>query len=110
MEQIQTKLDELISLLNDQEEVKRYKAIEKTLNKNNYIQEKMKAFKTYQQKITVYEAKHETIPALAQERYDELLDELLNIPIYNEYIHLQTEINHTLQQITSIIEKNINEK
>ncbi|QVK19468.1 YlbF family regulator [Mycoplasmatota bacterium] len=104
MNEVEAKINELINLISDQEEVKRYKQIEKEMHQNKYIINKIEDFKKFQKKMVIYESHHNQIPEEVNKRYNSLYNELLEIPIYNEYITLQKEINELLQEITKIIE------
>ncbi len=110
MNKIDQKINELISLISNQEEVLRYNEIEKELHQNELIKNKIDAFKKLQKKMVIYEHHNNHVPDEVNERYNEAYYELLDIPIYNEYIHLQSEINELLQLITSIIEEELNKK
>lgn len=107
---IQKKLDALIEAINEQEEVQRYKQIEIELGKNRYFKDKMKNYKRWQQKVVLYEHQHHEVPKEIETKLDSMYQELLDIPIYNEYLNLQADINEVIQQITFIIETEINKK
>ncbi len=108
MNEIENKIDELISLIGEEEEVKRYRLIEEELNQNEFVKKKIENFKKLQKKMAIYESHQNMIPEDINEKYTKLYNELFEIPIYNEYIDLQHEINEVLQQITQIIEYEIN--
>lgn len=109
MNEIEIKINELINLIDDQEEVKRYKLIEEELNQNEFVKNKIEEFKKLQKKMAIYESHQNIIPDNINEKYTKLYNELFEIPIYSEYIFLQQEINDILQQITQIIEYELNE-
>ncbi len=109
MNEIEERINELIRLIRNQEEVKRYNEIEKMLMENDYVKQKIEEFKKYQKRIVIYESHHNKIPDEVEERYEGLYKELLEIPVFNEYITLQNEINELFQTITSIIETEINQ-
>lgn len=110
MNEIEKKINELIELISNQEAVIRYKEIEKAMSQNEYIKNKIETFKNLQKRIVIYEAKHQDVPKEIIQRYDKLYQELIDIPIYNEYLMLQREINEILQTITAIIEEEINKE
>jgi len=107
MNEIELKINELIDLIGEAEEVKRFKSIEEELNQNEFVKNKIEDFKNLQKRIVIYESHQNVIPDDVNERYQLLYNELLEIPIYNEYITLQKEINELLQEITTIIEEEI---
>jgi cell fate (sporulation/competence/biofilm development) regulator YmcA (YheA/YmcA/DUF963 family) len=102
------KLDELIELLHNQEEIPRFKEIEKQLNQNSYIQSRVNEYKRWQQKVVLVENKNQELPKETSDKLDRLYHELFDIPIYNEYSLLQEEINDVLQQISFILEEELN--
>jgi|SRR5690554_340116 len=108
MNEIDKKIKELINLIGNQDEVIRYNKIEKALQENDYIKNKIEKFRKFQKKMVIYEAKQNKIPEEINQRYDKLYEELLDIPIYNEYLSLQQEINEMLQTVSAIIEEEIN--
>lgn len=108
MNEIDKKIDELINLFNNDEVIKRYKEIENSLNENEYVKMKIEEFRKYQRKIVIYESKNKEIPKEVNDRYELLYNELLEIPIYNEYLLLQQEINDLIQTVTNIIETELN--
>ncbi len=110
MNEIDKKITELMDLISEQEEVKRYKLIEKALDQNDLVKNKIENFKNLQKKMAIYESSHDKVPIEMSQKYDQLFNDLLDIPIYNEYLALQEEINDLLQQITSIIEEELNKK
>lgn len=110
MNEIEVKINELMTLLSNEVAIKRYKSIEKALFKNDYVKNKIEAVKKLQKRMAIYESKTQKIPLEIQARYDDVLNELQDIPIYNEYITLQAELNNLIQLITNIIETEINKK
>ena len=108
MSDIKAKIDELIALIGKQDEITRYNELVKIMENNELIQAKISEFKKYQQKMVIYESKGNKVPEEAQKRYDELYDELLEIPLYNEYLALLNEINTLYQDIIHIIETEVN--
>jgi cell fate (sporulation/competence/biofilm development) regulator YmcA (YheA/YmcA/DUF963 family) len=110
MSEIELKINELMTLLSNEEAIKRYKSIEKALFTNDYVKNKIENFRKLQKRMAIYESKTQKIPLEIQERYELLFNELQDIPIYNEYITLQAELNDLIQLITNIIETEINKK
>ena len=103
MSEIELKINELMTLLSNEEAIKRYKSIEKALFTNDYVKNKIENFRKLQKRMAIYESKTQKIPLEIQERYELLFNELQDIPIYNEYITLQAELNDLIQWITNII-------
>jgi cell fate (sporulation/competence/biofilm development) regulator YmcA (YheA/YmcA/DUF963 family) len=109
MNNVNEKLTELLDLLSEQEEVKRFKLIEAKLKDNPLVQEKIALYKKMQQKVVLYEQKNDDLPNLVEDKLDRLYDDLFNIPIYNEFSLLQSEINDIIKEITGLIEASLNE-
>jgi len=108
MTNVEVKLNELIELLKNQEEVKNFKLIEQKMLDNDYIKSRIDAYKKMQQKVVLYESKQGDLPEEVNGKLERLYDELFDIPLYNEYSSLQEEINEALQQITFILESELN--
>jgi len=100
--------EKLIQLIDQNEEIKRYKEIEKLINENKEIKQKMNQLKSIQKQLV--NAKHigkEEAVKQFQLRYDALLDEIENYPLMSEYMALQSDINEMIQTILDIIEQGI---
>lgn len=110
MNDIEKKLNELLDLISNQDEISEFKEIEKNLLENQHINKKLNEFKKIQKKITLYEYHNNTLPLEYKKSYENSLNNLLNIPIFNKYINLQSEINDIIQQITFMIEQELNDK
>lgn len=108
MNNIKVKIDELIDLISKQSEITRFNEIVKAMEQNELINDKITQLRKYQQKMVIYEAKGNQVPEEAQKHYDELYNELLEIPLYNEYMLLLEEINNLYQDIINIIEQELN--
>lgn len=106
---IEKKLNELIEALEEQEEIKRYRQIERRMSQSEELMEKIKQYKRWQQKVVLNEQHTGETPNEAQEKLDRLYDELLEVPIYNEYTNLMGEINDVLQGIIKIVEEVVND-
>jgi cell fate (sporulation/competence/biofilm development) regulator YmcA (YheA/YmcA/DUF963 family) len=100
--------EKLIQMVLNNEEVKRYKSIEKLINDNKEIKSKMNQLKSVQKQLV--NAKHiqkdEAVKQF-QARYDELYTEIENYPLMSEYMALQGDINEMIQAIQDIIEDGI---
>ncbi|ERJ13662.1 YlbF family regulator [Haloplasma contractile] len=101
---IEEQLDHLLALIDENEAVRRFRELEKMLNENEVIKQRIEQFKDVQKLYTVKEAKKEEEAEALKSLYEETKDNLLNIPLFNEYINLQTELNDLLQQISFILE------
>lgn len=106
---IQEKLDALIETLEAQEEVKRFRDIQNLMENNFELKKKIDEYKKWQQRVVIHEHRTGETDERAEEKLDRLYNELLDIPILNEYLNLMNEINDVIQSITNIIEETINE-
>jgi cell fate (sporulation/competence/biofilm development) regulator YmcA (YheA/YmcA/DUF963 family) len=100
--------EKLILMIQENEQIKRYKTIEKLINDNKEIKSKMNQLKSIQKQLV--NAKHiqkEEAVKQFQARYDELLSEIENYPLMSEYMALQGDINDMIQAIQDIIEDGI---
>jgi len=100
--------EKLIQMIENNEDIQRYKRIEKQINENKDIKQKINQLKSIQKQLV--NAKHigkqEAVKQF-QSRYDELLEEIENYPLMSEYMALQSDINDMIQSIIDIIEQGI---
>ena len=100
--------EKLISMLLENEEIKRYKRIEKHINENKKLKAKMNELKSIQKQL-VNAKEINKINAIEefQNRYNLLLNEIEEYPLMSDYLALQSEINDMMKEIVSIIEDGI---
>ncbi|MDF2699570.1 MAG: hypothetical protein K0Q49_1126 [Haloplasmataceae bacterium] len=108
MNNINEKLNELIDLLKNQDEVIYFNQIEDKLKANQFINEKLNQFRKMQQKHVLYENKNGKVPVDVNSKYENLQNELFEIPVFNEYLNLLNDINDVIQSVAFIIESEIN--
>lgn len=104
-----TKVNELISALNEMESVKRLKELEVNIDTNPKVKEMIDLLLEYQQQMI--NAKHlNLVNAYAdyKQRYQQLYQEILDIPFMEEYLDLLDENHLMLKNIFGIIEDEIN--
>jgi cell fate (sporulation/competence/biofilm development) regulator YmcA (YheA/YmcA/DUF963 family) len=103
-----TEKEKLIQMLLENEDIQRYKRIEKHINTNKELKAKFNELKAIQKQLV--NAKHigksEAIKSF-QERYDECLEAIESYPLMSDYLALQSDINEVVQTIISIIEDGI---
>ena len=102
------KIDEIVSYIEESDNYKRYKEIEKRLEKDLDIIDKVNRVKSIQKEIVKLEVEKKDISNLEKE-IEEILSILNTYPIYQEYIYLQEDLDNTFQSIKTIIENYIND-
>lgn len=98
----------LLTLINQNEKIKRYKHLEKIINNNDEIMSLLEQIKEAQQQmVNANHIENKSIYNKYKERHDRLYEQIDNIPLLNEYLALQGEINEVLSYITETIEDGI---
>lgn len=106
-EKVLKKLDELISLIKNTDNYKRYDELKKEMSKNDLIMSLIKNIKKTEQSIVKKE--HNKMDTVEEEKkLEELKEELNSFPSYLEYSYLQEDLNNDFQNIKKIIEDSIN--
>lgn len=103
------KIDEIVNYIEESDNYKRYKEIEKKLEKDSDIMDKINKIKMIQKEIVKLEVEKKDISSLEKE-IEDILNVLNTYPIYVEFIYLQEDLNNTFQNIKIIIENYINDK
>ncbi|PKK96555.1 MAG: hypothetical protein CVV58_05760 [Tenericutes bacterium HGW-Tenericutes-3] len=103
-----TEKEKLIDLVIQNEEIQRYKRIEKVINDNKNLKAKFNQLKAIQkQMINAKQIGKQQAIIEFEKRYQTLLDEIESYPLMSDYLALQGDINEMLQQVQSIIEEGI---
>ena len=106
-----TEKQKLIEMINHDETIKRYKAIEKVINENQDLKDKINQLKTVQkQLVNAKEIQKEKSIQHFQEVYDQLLEEIESYPLMSDYLALQGDINEMIQTIAEVLEDGINKE
>jgi len=106
-----TEKDKIIEMVKNDSRVKRYQAIEKVLNENKILKQKINELKTIQkQLVNAKEIQKKKTIEHYQMLYDQLLDEIEGYPLMSDYLALQGDINDMIQAIAEIIEDGINKE
>ena len=106
-----TEKQKLIEMIKHNEAIKRYKAIEKVINENQDLKEKINHLKTVQkQLVNAKEIQKEKSIQHFQEIYDQLLEEIESYPLMSDYLALQGDINEMIQTIAEVLEDGINKE
>lgn len=103
-----TEKEKLIQMIEEDEEIQRYKRIELAINQNRELKAKFNELKSVQKQLV--NAKHigkkEAIDAF-QTRYDALYEAIEAYPLMSDYLALQSDINDMIQSIVGILEEGI---
>ena len=103
-----TEKEKLIKMIEDNQQIQRYKNIEKAINSNLELKAKINKLKALQKQLI--NAKHiekkEAILDL-EKQYETVLNEIEEYPLMSDYLALQGDINEMIQTIQSIIEEGI---
>jgi len=100
-----SKLNELVTLFNSDERVKRYQLLERFIQGDSVLLESYQSLlKT--QKVLVQQtvSKHKNLEE-TEKKYMQQLHSLEDNVHFNEYIELQNELNEDLQLVKKIIEE-----
>lgn len=103
-----TEKEKLIQMIEEDEEIQRYKRIELAINQNRELKVKFNELKSVQKQLV--NAKHigkkEAIDAF-QTRYDALYEAIEAYPLMSDYLALQSDINDMIQSIVGILEEGL---
>ena len=103
-----TEKEKLIQMILENEDIKRYKKIEKLINENKELKAKINELKSIQKQIVNAKEiqKLEAVKSF-EARYNARLEEVESYPLMSEYMALQGDINEMLQAIQNIIQDGI---
>ena len=105
-ESLLKKVDELVSIVKNTSDYKRYIELKKIMEDNNEIMSLVNSIKKKEQELVKKEY-NKVNTSKDEIEVNSLKDELNSYPIYQEYIYLQEDLNNTFQNIKNIIEKSI---
>lgn len=106
-DKILNKTDELIDLIKNNEDYKRYMYLHEEMKKNKEIMSLISKIKKLEQTVINKEYRKEDT-SLEEQEISSLKKELLSYPTYQEYSYLMDDIDNMFQNIREILEKNIN--
>ena len=100
--------DQLISKLQQSEEVIRYKKLEQIILNDKALKEKIEALKKIQkQMINANHYGKKDLHQRAKASYDQMLESIYEHPLLVEYLDLQNVLNQTIQEIILVISEGI---
>jgi len=107
MKSILEKTDELVDLIINSKEYQKYLSIKDKMKRDKEIIEKIEKIRILQKEAVKKSSINEAVDELDKE-INEKLEGLKQIPIYQEYLNVEEEINIVLQTIKKTIENYIN--
>lgn len=110
-EQIIEKAIELANMVAQTEEVNFYKKAEAKINQNEKVQQLLAEIKKNQKEAVNLQhyRKHEALKKV-EAKIDELMEQVDEIPLVQEFKQSQTEVNDLLQLIAKTISDTVTEK
>ncbi len=108
-EEIIEKLDEIIALIKNSDEYQKYLELSSKTRSNEEIMQLIEQVKEIQKKIVKKEVLREDTSSLEKMNND-LLKQLNEIPLYQEFTYVQEDLNNTLQNVKKVIQDSINDR
>ena len=110
-DEIMKEADELASMISSLEEVQFYQEAEKAINQNKKVQELVDTIKKLQKQSVnfLHYGKNEAYKQ-TELQIEQLQTELNQLPIVTQFQSSQAEVNNLLQEITTLIEKEVEKK
>ena len=105
-EQLLLKVDELISIIKETDDYKRYIELKDAMENNKDLMNLIRKIKQEQQ-IIINKEYHKKNIESDEAILNELKKELYSYPAYQEFSYLQNDLNSTLQSIRAIIENSV---
>ncbi len=99
-------LNSLLSTLNNDEIIKRFKQLEQVINNDQTLLNILKTFKDIQKQY-VQESHYNKVSREVQDAYSSMQKKLLEYPLISEYLELIEDVNNILQNITYMIENSL---
>lgn len=97
-------VDEIVLHIKNTDNYKKYKLLEEKMMQDKDIMERVNRVKKLQKEIVKLEYEKKDITSKEKE-IEQLLRELDNYPIYQEYNYLLEDLNNLFQEIKLVIEK-----
>ena len=106
-EEIIKKVSELIEIIKESNDYKKYTELKDKMKNNKDIMDLVNKIKKEEQQLVNKKYRKEDTKEL-EKNIDKNKKELMSYPIYQEYSYLQEDLNNMFQNIKSIIENSIN--
>ncbi|MGC5323995.1 RicAFT regulatory complex protein RicA family protein [Brevibacillus sp. SYSU BS000544] len=109
--EILEKAREIAMMISKSKEVDFYKRAENQIKHNERVQDLIHEVKQKQKQIVMFESmnKPEVVTKL-EEEYNQLQEELDNIPIVAEFKQSQMDVNDLLQMVTNVVVNTVSER
>ena len=106
-----TEKEKLLSMIENDPVIQRYKLLEKKMNQSKEIKRNINQLKAIQKQLinARHIGKAEAVKQF-ENAYDGLLKEIEDYPLMAEYLSLQDEINDMLQTVLEIIDDGLNKE
>lgn len=109
VDDILEKVDEIVDLIKCDSNYQRYQMLKDDISKNKEIMVLISDVKSLQKKLVLLEYEKKDTTDVSN-TLNEIVKSLYAIPLYNEFINTQEEVNEVFQQVKFFIEKIINDK
>lgn len=107
---VENKIDELFNTIENSKEYKDYLKIGKSLKKDKKIDKLIEEIKELQKESTILEYNNDDSYKEIDKIIASKVEELNNIPAYQEYLHKMNELNDILAMSSNMLEEYIDEK
>ncbi len=101
---IETKTKAIVDYFKESFDYQRYLKIKEKMNRNNKIKVLVTEIKTLQKRIV----NHPDLKDDLEKEIDQRLEELKQIPLYNEFLSLQEELNENIDYVKNTLNNYFN--
>lgn len=102
-------LDTMLKMIEEDQSIQRYKQLEAIIMKDKKLKTEIQQLKVIQKQMVNAEHIGKTeAHKQFKSTYETRLEALYDHPLLSEYLALQSDINHLLQEIAGILEDGIN--
>lgn len=109
--EILEKAREIAMMISKSKEVDFYKRAENQIKHNERVQDLIHEVKQKQKQIVMFESMNKPeVVAKLEEEYNQLQEELDNIPIVAEFKQSQMDVNDLLQMVTNVVVNTVSER
>lgn len=110
-DEILKEADQLANMISSLEEVKFYQEAERAINQNDKVQQLINQIKKLQkQSVNLLHYGKTNAYKQTEQQIETLQNKLDQLPIVTQFKSSQVEVNELLQQVTSLIEKEVANK